>query len=237
MGSFSGTGRPGVASAYLGYGVARGRGRAAAVRRIAACLAVATVALVVALAGCGGSSSTGAHSSNAPTTAGQGAPAGGSTCIFGANGVDVQVELTNQDGCSADLSALAGDGLNWYPIARLAAPGSAGSADQETMSQTCQLSKGSSTMTVMDAGGATYGDQICSSEEQDGWTPAALSSQGAPSGATPSGASTLPAGVTAGPDPGTYYVNCSVAQCTTVPGAGPFGTTCSEPSTGMQLCH
>jgi hypothetical protein len=219
-------GRAGVAGAYLGYGVARGRGRAAAMRRIAACL-VATVALVPALAGCGAATSapsaTGAHPSavatvkcgltscshgqvgqpcsiagypgiivvatssgglacdprdnvgsatgGTPTTAP--AAASGSTCIFGANGVDVQVELTNQNGCSTDISALASFGLNWYPITSLASPGSAGSADQETMSQTCQLSKGSSTMTVMDAGGADYGNQICSAEEQDGWVPSA----------------------------------------------------------------
>lgn len=46
----------------------------------------------------------------------------------------------------------------------------------------------------------------------------------------------LPPGVKDGPNPGTYYVNCSVGQRTTQPGAGPFGTTCSTPSTDEQLC-
>jgi hypothetical protein len=46
----------------------------------------------------------------------------------------------------------------------------------------------------------------------------------------------LPKGVTSGPKPDTYYVNCQVAQCTTLPGAGPFGTTCTLPSTDEQLC-
>lgn len=49
---------------------------------------------------------------------------------------------------------------------------------------------------------------------------------------------TLPAGVTSGPRAGTYYVDCFTAQCTSLTGAGPFGTTCSwPPSTGEQLCQ
>src|SRR6202167_1016127 len=46
----------------------------------------------------------------------------------------------------------------------------------------------------------------------------------------------LPAGVKKGPSSGTYYVDCSIGQCTTAQGAGPFGTTCSQPSTGMADC-
>lgn len=46
----------------------------------------------------------------------------------------------------------------------------------------------------------------------------------------------LPAGVKKGPSSGTYYVNCTIDQCTTAQGAGPFGTTCSQPSTGMAYC-
>lgn len=57
--------------------------------------------------------------------------------------------------------------------------------------------------------------------------------------AAPAPAQALPAGVKAGPRPGTYYVDClmSGVQCTSLPGAGPFGTTCSRPSTGEQLCQ
>jgi hypothetical protein len=94
---------------------------------------------------------------------------GETTCAFGANGVDVEVQLTNQAECGPDQSALASFGLNWYPISRLAAVGSAGAADGEMMALTCILDKGASVMTVMDAGGAYYGNQICSAEEQDGW--------------------------------------------------------------------
>jgi hypothetical protein len=34
----------------------------------------------------------------------------------------------------------------------------------------------------------------------------------------------------------TYLVDCSVAQCTEQAGAGPSGSTCLLPSTGMQIC-
>jgi uncharacterized protein YceK len=54
---------------------------------------------------------------------------------------------------------------------------------------------------------------------------------------TPTPAAALPPGVAPGPEPGTYYVDCFTAQCTSLPGAGPFGTTCGQPSTGEQLCQ
>jgi len=94
----------------------------------------------------------------------------GSTCTFGANGADVEAQFTDQPECGPDQSALASFGLNWYPISRLSAAGSDGTADGETMTLTCTLDKGASVMTVMDAGGAYYGNQICSAEEQHGWT-------------------------------------------------------------------
>jgi hypothetical protein len=48
----------------------------------------------------------------------------------------------------------------------------------------------------------------------------------------------LPLGVFPGPSPGSYVVDCFAAQCTTQPGAGPFGTTCRTPntSTDEQYC-
>jgi hypothetical protein len=52
----------------------------------------------------------------------------------------------------------------------------------------------------------------------------------------------LPAGVTpagAGYPAGSYFIDCLTAQCV-MPGsptAGPFETTCSEPSTSEQLCN
>jgi hypothetical protein len=51
-------------------------------------------------------------------------------------------------------------------------------------------------------------------------------------------ATSLPLGVFPGPSPGSYVVDCFAAQCTTQPGAGPFGTTCKTPntSTDEQYC-
>lgn len=40
---------------------------------------------------------------------------------------------------------------------------------------------------------------------------------------TPTPAAALPPGVKPGLRPGTYYVDCFTAQCTSLPGAGPFG--------------
>jgi hypothetical protein len=94
----------------------------------------------------------------------------GITCTFGANGADVETQITDQAECGPDRSALATFGLNWYPISRFSAAGSKGIADGETMTLTCILDKGPSVMTVMDAGGAYYGNQVCSAEEQHGWT-------------------------------------------------------------------
>jgi hypothetical protein len=93
------------------------------------------------------------------------------TCIFGATGEDVEVQLSGySDPCSTEESVLAGDGLSWYPIASLAAVGSNGTADDETMALTCTLTNGPETLTVEDAGGMDYGTQICSASEQAGWT-------------------------------------------------------------------
>jgi hypothetical protein len=63
-----------------------------------------------------------------------------------------------------------------------------------------------------------------------------------PAAAAPSPAASLPYGVTAagpGYPAGSYFINCSIAQCVDPgsPGAGPFGTTYSGPSTSEQLCN
>jgi hypothetical protein len=54
----------------------------------------------------------------------------------------------------------------------------------------------------------------------------------------PASSGSLPLGVFPGPSPGSYVVDCFAAQCTTQPGAGPFGTTCRTPntSTDEQYC-
>jgi hypothetical protein len=108
----------------------------------------------------------------APAPAAPGPPAAqAQTCTFGATGADVEVQFTDDaTPCSQQEQALATFGLSWYPVSALIPAGSAGTADGETMQTTCVLSKGGSTMTVEDAGGMDYGQQICSSNEQGGWT-------------------------------------------------------------------
>jgi streptogramin lyase len=94
------------------------------------------------------------------------------TCYLGTNGRDVEVEITNSVPCGQEIQALASDGLVWYELQGLTATGDPGpSGDGDTESQVCQLINGGSTMTVMDGGSQTYGSQICSSEEQNGWEP------------------------------------------------------------------
>ena len=127
----------------------------------------AVVAAVVMLCGCGISYF---HLPAASSSADTAAPPA-ATCTLGATGADVQVQITNSVPCGQEIQALAGFGLSWYQVSALAAPGAAGTADGETMFQVCQLGSGGSVLTVMDAGGGSYGQQRCSTEEQDGWEP------------------------------------------------------------------
>lgn len=48
-----------------------------------------------------------------------------------------------------------------------------------------------------------------------------------------------PNGTGQGPSPTSTQitVNCLQQQCTTLPGAGPGGTTCSPPVNNVQVCH
>ena len=61
--------------------------------------------------------------------------------------------------------------------------------------------------------------------------------QAASAAPAPQPSYSMPPGVKAGPRPGTYYVDCFSAQCTSLPDAGPNGTTCGQVSTGEQLCQ
>lgn len=93
-------------------------------------------------------------------------------CKLGTSGADVEVAIGNPQGsCGSWISNLAHDGLVWFDITGIAVPGSPGPADQETMGTRCDLTDGTQEMLVEDAGGAVYGDSICSAEEQNGWTP------------------------------------------------------------------
>jgi hypothetical protein len=134
--------------------------------------------VAAALAGCGASTVRDAGNDTTPSPAppSTAAPDTGSSvsggCLLGANGVDVEVGIDNASAsCSTWISNLAGTGLVWYPISQIIAPGSAGTADGDTMEQACDLTDGGQELYVEDGGGQSYGDTICSQEEQNGWTP------------------------------------------------------------------
>jgi hypothetical protein len=126
-----------------------------------------------------GSSATGSSATSLqPSPAAVTSSAAGSTsndsgdCLLGANGADVEVGIANPtNSCGQWITNLAGSGLVWNYIGQMIAPGQPGTADQETMGQACDLTDGTQELYVEDAGGQSYGDSICSSEEQNGWTP------------------------------------------------------------------
>ena len=148
-------------------------------------LAVAA-AIVASLTACSGIPGISSDSSTRPiangspvlSQPGTSAPDGDSSdsgdCLLGANGVDVQVGIANPtSSCASWIQNLAGIGLVWYPINQMVPPGSATTSDGETMQSACDLTDGAHELYVEDAGGQTYGDNICSAEEQNGWTPEA----------------------------------------------------------------
>jgi hypothetical protein len=114
--------------------------------------------------------SIGSSSGQLPTSAP--APPSASSCLLGANGEDVEVGIGDPTvPCAQWITDLAGNGLVWYPISQMVPPGQNGTADGETMEQACDLTDGTQELYVEDAGGQSYGDTICSGEEQNGWTP------------------------------------------------------------------
>jgi chemotaxis protein histidine kinase CheA len=136
--------------------------------------AVMAAAVTLALAACGGSpvASTAANTGNGPAPGPYAGNPDSGDCLLGANGADVEVGIANPSrSCASWIQNLAGDGLVWYPISAMVPPGSAGTADQETMAQACDLTDGTQELYVEDAGGEIYGNSICSAEEQNGWTP------------------------------------------------------------------
>jgi hypothetical protein len=145
---------------------------------------IIAAAIAASLTACSGGSPSGGNATpvgNASPVASQadsGTPgsyagnADSGDCLLGANGADVEVGIANPtSSCSRWIQNLAGVGLVWYPITQMVLPGSAGTADQETMHQACDLTDGTQELYVEDAGGQAYGDSICSQEEQNGWTP------------------------------------------------------------------
>lgn len=101
---------------------------------------------------------------------GQGYRPAPEACTFGAREADVQVRVTGLADCASQAAALARDGQFWYQLAALSPAGAPGQADGETMFRVCQLTRGPQILTVMDAGGASYGTGICSANEQAGWS-------------------------------------------------------------------
>jgi hypothetical protein len=141
-------------------------------RCVAGLLGLAGAAIL--LAGCGAAPAAKTSASvTTPTPSASGAQ--GSTagdCLLGANGADVEVGIANPTTlCGQWVTNLAGMGLTWNFISDLVSPGQPGTADQETMQQVCDLTSGGEELYVEDAGGQTYGNSICSQEEQNGWTP------------------------------------------------------------------
>jgi hypothetical protein len=100
------------------------------------------------------------------------APTPASSCLLGANGADVEVGIGNPtQSCAQWTTNLASNGMAWYPISQMVPLGQNGTADGETMEQACDLTDGTQELYVEDAGGQSDGDNICSTEEQNGWTP------------------------------------------------------------------
>lgn len=135
--------------------------------------AVCLAAACVALAGCGaegfGQTPSGGNAAQS-TSAAPSAPS--SDCLLGANDADVEVGIGNPtQSCAQWITDLAGSGLAWQPIGQMVPPDSPGTADGETMGQACDLTDGTQELYIEDAGGMSYGDSICSQEEQNGWTP------------------------------------------------------------------
>jgi hypothetical protein len=135
-------------------------------------LALAGVGILLAGCGAAPAAKTSASVTTPTPSAGgvQGSTAG--DCLLGANGADVEVGIANPTtSCGQWITNLAGIGLTWDFIGELVTPGQPGTADQETMQQVCDLTNGTEELYVEDAGGQSYGNSICSQEEQNGWTP------------------------------------------------------------------
>jgi hypothetical protein len=152
-------------------------GMAGAALLLTACGVSGTTAAVnaspaVSTSPAGGSSPAAGLADTGPTTAPSVGNPDPGDCFLGANGADVEVGIGSPTAsCDRWIQDLAGSGLAWYPISQMAPPGSGGAADGESMQQACDLTDGTQELYVEDAGGQSYGDSICSQEEQNGWTP------------------------------------------------------------------
>lgn len=96
---------------------------------------------------------------------------GGATCVFQAAGTDTQARVTGVAGCGEVHQTLVqADGLGWTQAAALTGTG----ADGQPEFTVCSLHvthDTSLTVTVLDAGAAVYGASLCTSADNNGWTP------------------------------------------------------------------
>jgi hypothetical protein len=131
---------------------------------------ILAAAACILVTGCGAAASSNTPANPAgPATTASSLPS--SDCLLGANGADVEVGINNPaQSCAQWITDLAGSGLVWQLIGQMIPPGESG-ADNETMGQACDLTDGAQELYVEDAGGMSYGNSICSQEEQNGWTP------------------------------------------------------------------
>ena len=128
----------------------------------------AAMAVTATLAACsgvtsspsGGNASPAGNGSTAASQADSGTPGPSAgnpdsgDCLLGANGADVEVGIANHTAsCAQWIQNLAGIGRAWYPLTQIVLPGSADTADSETMQQACDLTDGSQELYVEDAGG------------------------------------------------------------------------------------
>ena len=126
-------------------------------------LALGTLAL--ALAGCGTAAAVQppAPASADPATT---PPPAAVSCLLEANGGPMQVVVGNSSqSCDQWIRDLAPSGVSWSTVSP---------PSDQSLKQICRLTSGSSTMTISDGGWmdlASYGDQLCSQEEQNGWLP------------------------------------------------------------------
>jgi hypothetical protein len=146
--------------------------------RYLACPVAVMAALV--LAACGSTSfSTADDATPTASLVASGTPSpyaaspGSDDCLFGAGAADIEVGIADPTmSCARWVQALAGSGLNWFPISALTVPGSQLS-DGDTTSEACDLTDGTQELYIEDSGGMADGNSICSSEEQNGWSPEA----------------------------------------------------------------
>lgn len=130
------------------------------------------------------------------------APVVSSTCTIYAYGHDARVTFTGAGAtalCAQAVRKWSGSsGYYWNYTPTAPQEGGFGSV--------CELSNQGVTARVMDDGGQAIGQSVCGLLAHAGWTPASTAARA--------------------PTRRAIIVDCNSQQCTSLPGAGPNGTTC-----------